>query len=151
MQASSAETISYIGSGIFYVGSHFGDSQVLQIVSGDGPESRLNVLDSTANLAPIVDAVIVDLDGSGQVRAAKRIVALMVIKSKFLGYDCYLFRRGEFWIPQSGAEECRVRRTMRYAHPALHPFSVAIEGCSQFIVRLLRCLGLLDIQCTSQA
>ncbi|KAG0700426.1 CPSF A subunit region-domain-containing protein [Suillus ampliporus] len=107
-EASAPTTLTYLANQIFYLGSHFGSSQLLQITTT--PSSALdtptllvsssiltispNALDSTVrgmginddaqgyvvvgmgsyvtelesfnNLAPILDAVLVDTDGSGQ-------------------------------------------------------------------------------------
>jgi len=107
-QASSPTTLTYLTSQVVYLGSHFGDSQLLRIsptavsnlnsptlpvppsirtirpkelgVAGkrraddvaeglvvNGIGSYLEQLESFNNLAPIVDAVMVDIDSTGQV------------------------------------------------------------------------------------
>lgn len=61
-------TITYLNAGVIFVGSHFGDSQVVRIVmSTDGYESpQLQILNTFTNVAPIMDAILVN-QGSGQV------------------------------------------------------------------------------------
>ena len=54
------------------MGSHFGDSQLVRILQTpekheDGTVSRVKVLDTYKNIAPIVDAVVTHADGSSQV------------------------------------------------------------------------------------
>jgi DNA damage-binding protein 1 len=106
-KTSASTTLTYLDNQVFYNGSHFGGSQLLQItttpssaldaptlpvpstlptispnalnshVSGrnnDGPGyivvgigSYITELESFNNLAPILDAVLIDTDGSGQV------------------------------------------------------------------------------------
>ncbi|KAG8965789.1 hypothetical protein FRC03_000160 [Tulasnella sp. 419] len=61
-----ATCISNIADYIFFVGSHYGDSQVIRIV----PEPKedqgyVEILESMPNISPIMDAVLADLDGSG--------------------------------------------------------------------------------------
>jgi len=107
-KASAPTTLTYLSNHVFYLGSHFGNSQLLQIsttpsssldtttlpvsqatltispnalnslVVGQGRNggqgyvvvgkgSYLTELESFNNLAPILDAILVDTDGSGQV------------------------------------------------------------------------------------
>ena len=54
------------------MGSHFGDSQLVRVLQTpekheDGTASRVRVLDTYKNIAPIVDAVVIHTDGSSQV------------------------------------------------------------------------------------
>ncbi|EGN98024.1 hypothetical protein SERLA73DRAFT_109335 [Serpula lacrymans var. lacrymans S7.3] len=107
-ETSSATTLTYLTSQVLYVGSHFGDSQLLRInttpvqslesptlpVPSDintttssslaakgkmeessdrsggciinGRGSFLSVIESYKNIAPIIDAALVDVDNSGQ-------------------------------------------------------------------------------------
>jgi DNA damage-binding protein 1 len=51
-----------LNAGVVYLASVLGDSQLLRI-QGDG---RLNTLDLFKNIAPIRDAVLADLDESGE-------------------------------------------------------------------------------------
>lgn len=103
-------TLTYLTNQVVYLGSHYGDSQLLQISSSpvssrnaptlpvpssittvkpnqlnlaakstadedaegtiiNGAGSHIVELESFQNLAPIVDAVLVDTDNSGQVSA----------------------------------------------------------------------------------
>lgn len=112
-QVSPPTTLTYLSSQVFYLGSHFGDSQLLRVhsspfsalklptlliapsvvtvspdflISNDkgkgkaGVDSRkdigrvvrsqgnfLEVMDTWKNIAPIMDAVLADTDGSGHV------------------------------------------------------------------------------------
>lgn len=69
-QASPPTSLTPLSSQYVFLGSHFGDSQLFRIVldksSVDG--SYIDVVDSFKNIAPIMDAVLADTDGSGQVR-----------------------------------------------------------------------------------
>ncbi|PSC68559.1 DNA damage-binding 1 [Micractinium conductrix] len=66
----AASTISYLDSGVVFVGSSFGDSQLIRLHSTPPdpaqPTSFLEVLDSQPNLGPIVDFCVVDLERQGQ-------------------------------------------------------------------------------------
>ncbi|KAF8333519.1 mono-functional DNA-alkylating methyl methanesulfonate N-term-domain-containing protein [Cantharellus anzutake] len=71
-EVNSPSTITYLNDGIVYVGSHFGDSQLVRILQTpvkheNGTVSRVEVLETYKNIAPIVDAVITHTDGSSQV------------------------------------------------------------------------------------
>lgn len=67
-QSSIASTLSYLDSGVVYVGSSQGDSQLIKL----GPERDLEtgnlfeVRETYTNLGPIVDFCVVDLDRQGQ-------------------------------------------------------------------------------------
>lgn len=116
-QASPATTLTYLTSQVVYIGSHFGESQIIRthrspvselnsatlpipagimtvspstLMSGKGKEradadvssgkedregkivsgkgSYIEVLSNYENIAPVMDAVLADIDGSGQVR-----------------------------------------------------------------------------------
>ncbi|KAL4855081.1 DNA damage-binding protein 1 [Chlorella vulgaris] len=66
----AASTISYLDSGVVFVGSSFGDSQLIRLHSTPPdpaqPDSFVEVIDSQANLGPIVDFAVVDLERQGQ-------------------------------------------------------------------------------------
>ncbi|KAL8673948.1 MAG: hypothetical protein Q9168_001643 [Polycauliona sp. 1 TL-2023] len=53
---SRATTLVYLGSGLVFVGSHQGDSQVIRI-----QEQKIQILHNMANIAPILDFTIMDL------------------------------------------------------------------------------------------
>lgn len=53
---SRASVLIYLGGGIIFVGSHQGDSQVLQIGNGS-----IEVIQTISNIAPILDFTIMDL------------------------------------------------------------------------------------------
>ena len=59
-------TISYLDSGVVFVGSTLGDSQLIRL--GDTPSAGLVVEESFTNLGPIVDFCLVDSERQGQAR-----------------------------------------------------------------------------------
>jgi len=69
-KTSQASTISYLDSGMVFVGSCFGDSQLVKLRAEAIPEmseeAYMEVIDSMGNLGPIVDFCVVDLDRQGQ-------------------------------------------------------------------------------------
>ena len=73
-KTSQASTISYLDSGVVFVGSCFGDSQLVRLraepLEEMSEEGYVEIIDSMVNLGPIVDFCVVDLDrqGQGQVR-----------------------------------------------------------------------------------
>ncbi|TDL17702.1 hypothetical protein BD410DRAFT_901246 [Rickenella mellea] len=66
--ASPPMSLTPLSSQYVFLGSHFGDSQFIRILpdksSAEG--SYLDVLDLISNIAPIVDAVVVDIDDTAQ-------------------------------------------------------------------------------------
>ncbi|RQM27715.1 hypothetical protein B5M09_002429 [Aphanomyces astaci] len=67
-ETSIASTLSYLDNGVLFVGSAFGDSQLVKLhPSRDvSTGTYLEVLDSYVNVGPIVDFVVMDLDRQGQ-------------------------------------------------------------------------------------
>ncbi|KAM3349701.1 hypothetical protein ACQJBY_022539 [Aegilops geniculata] len=66
-ETSIASTISYVGSGFFYVGSQFGDSQLLKLnTQADARGSFVEILEQYINIGPIVDLCVVDFERQGQ-------------------------------------------------------------------------------------
>lgn len=67
-EVSVPECITYLDNGVFFIGSRLGDSQLIKLnkVINSESGSYITVMDSFVNLAPIVDMVIVDLEGQGQ-------------------------------------------------------------------------------------
>eukprot|EP00953_Heterococcus_sp_UTEX-ZZ885_P017738 9926-Heterococcus_DN1.PRE.1 len=66
-QTSCASCITYIDNSIVFVGSRFGDSQLIKLsetVTEDG--SYIEVVESFSNLGPVMDMCLVDLDKQGQ-------------------------------------------------------------------------------------
>ncbi|KAF1810515.1 putative UV-damaged DNA binding protein, partial [Eremomyces bilateralis CBS 781.70] len=55
-QTSRASTLVYLDSGLLFIGSHEGDSQVIQILEGS-----IQVVQTFANIAPVLDFQIMDL------------------------------------------------------------------------------------------
>lgn len=66
-ETSAASTISYLDNGYVYVGSSYGDSQLIKLnLQPDQNGSYVSVLQSFVNLGPIVDFCVVDLERQGQ-------------------------------------------------------------------------------------
>ncbi|OVA12038.1 Cleavage/polyadenylation specificity factor [Macleaya cordata] len=66
-ETSIASTISYLDNAIVYVGSSFGDSQLIKLnLHPDAKGSYVEVVDRYVNLGPIVDFCVVDLERQGQ-------------------------------------------------------------------------------------
>ncbi|KAK3137829.1 hypothetical protein QOZ80_5AG0361010 [Eleusine coracana subsp. coracana] len=66
-ETSIASSISYLDNGVVYVGSRFGDSQLVKLnLQADASGSFVEVLERYVNLGPIVDFCVVDLDRQGQ-------------------------------------------------------------------------------------
>ncbi len=63
--------ISYLDSGVVFIGSISGDSQLVKLkqVPDKDTDSYIEVLDTFVNLGPIVDMVVVDVDHQGQCSA----------------------------------------------------------------------------------
>lgn len=63
---STAETISYLGTGVVYIGSTFGDSQLLKLhPNNDSSRSCIEVMDIYAHIGPILDMCLVDNEKNG--------------------------------------------------------------------------------------
>ena len=73
-KTSQPTTLSYLDSGVVFVGSSFGDSQLIKLHNEPpNPEQASNyveIVDTIPNLGPIMDFCVMDLDrqGQGQVR-----------------------------------------------------------------------------------
>ncbi|KAJ0589426.1 DNA damage-binding protein 1 [Helianthus annuus] len=66
-ETSIASTISYLDNAFVYVGSSFGDSQLIKLnLQPDAKGSYVEVLERYVNLGPIVDFCVVDLERQGQ-------------------------------------------------------------------------------------
>lgn len=61
-QSSPAASIAYLNAGVIYLASVLGDSLLLRI-QRDG---SLETLDSFKSIAPVRDAILADLDDSGE-------------------------------------------------------------------------------------
>ena len=64
-ETSRASTLVYLDGGRIFVGSHQGDSQVIQILD----EGRVEVVQTFANIAPILDFSVMDMGNRGSVDA----------------------------------------------------------------------------------
>ncbi|CAH8385815.1 unnamed protein product [Eruca vesicaria subsp. sativa] len=64
---SIASTISYLDNAVVFVGSSYGDSQLVKLnLHPDAKGSYVEVLERYTNLGPIVDFCVVDLERQGQ-------------------------------------------------------------------------------------
>ena len=64
-QVPSARSVTYIDNGVVFVGSAWGDSQLVKLCSEPVEGSFVQPLDAFSNLGSIVDMVAVDLDNQG--------------------------------------------------------------------------------------
>lgn len=66
-QTSVASAIAYLDSGVVYIGSKSGDSQLVRLhTQADSTGSYLEVVETFTGLGPIVNFCVVDLDRQGQ-------------------------------------------------------------------------------------
>ncbi|EOX96950.1 hypothetical protein QUC31_015915 [Theobroma cacao] len=66
-ETSIASTISYLDNAFVYIGSSYGDSQLIKLnLQPDAKGSYVEVLERYVNLGPIVDFCVVDLERQGQ-------------------------------------------------------------------------------------
>ncbi|TYZ63198.1 hypothetical protein PybrP1_012947 [[Pythium] brassicae (nom. inval.)] len=66
-ETSTASCLAYLDNGVVFVGSAFGDSQLIKLKpERDEHGSYLEVLDTYVNIGPIIDFCVMDLDRQGQ-------------------------------------------------------------------------------------
>lgn len=66
-ETSIASCLSYLDNGVVFVGSTFGDSQLIKLnPDRDAQGSYIEVLDTYVNIGPILDFCVMDLDRQGQ-------------------------------------------------------------------------------------
>jgi len=66
-ETSIASCVSYLDNGVVFIGSRYGDSQLIKLKSEkDENGFYLEHLESITNIGPIVDFVVVDLERQGQ-------------------------------------------------------------------------------------
>eukprot|EP00958_Prasinococcus_capsulatus_P013243 scaffold1343_cov369-Prasinococcus_capsulatus_cf.AAC.10 len=66
-ETSVASSISYLDNSVVFIGSMYGDSQLIKLnTAPDSTGQFVEVLDSFVNLGPIVDLSVVDLERQGQ-------------------------------------------------------------------------------------
>ncbi|KAI4365220.1 hypothetical protein MLD38_021226 [Melastoma candidum] len=66
-ETSIASTISYLDNAFVFIGSSYGDSQLIKLnLQPDSKGSYVEVLERYVNLGPIVDFCVVDLERQGQ-------------------------------------------------------------------------------------
>jgi DNA damage-binding protein 1 len=66
--ASAPSCLAYLDAGVAFVGSSYGDSQLVRLSEerDPGTGSYLSLLQTTPNLGPVVDFALADLDRRGQ-------------------------------------------------------------------------------------
>ncbi|CAF0840644.1 unnamed protein product [Didymodactylos carnosus] len=65
-ETSIAENITYLDNGVAFIGSRFGDSQLIRLLPEPRNGIHLEILESYTNLGPIVDMCVVDLERQGR-------------------------------------------------------------------------------------
>ncbi|KAI9905788.1 hypothetical protein PsorP6_013830 [Peronosclerospora sorghi] len=66
-ETSIASCVSYLDNGVVFIGSTFGDSQLIKLnADRDEHGSYLEILDTYVNVGPIIDFCVMDLDRQGQ-------------------------------------------------------------------------------------
>ncbi|CAI4228082.1 unnamed protein product [Auanema sp. JU1783] len=66
-EISTPECLVYLDNGVIFVGSRFGDSQLIRLSTTPGAEnSFITILESFINLAPIRDMTVIENDGQTQ-------------------------------------------------------------------------------------
>ncbi|KAI9993806.1 hypothetical protein PInf_016327 [Phytophthora infestans] len=66
-ETNIASCLSYLDNGVVFIGSTFGDSQLIKLnADRDETGSYIEVLDSYVNVGPIIDFCVMDLDRQGQ-------------------------------------------------------------------------------------
>lgn len=67
-ETSIPECVVYLDNGVVFIGSRFGDSQLVRLRSEPCPDgSYISLMDTYVNLAPIRDMVVINADGQQQV------------------------------------------------------------------------------------
>ncbi|KAG6617756.1 DNA damage-binding protein 1a [Phytophthora cinnamomi] len=66
-ETNIASCLSYLDNGVVFIGSTFGDSQLIKLnADRDENGSYIEVLDTYVNVGPIIDFCVMDLDRQGQ-------------------------------------------------------------------------------------
>eukprot|EP01127_Copromyxa_protea_P023249 TRINITY_DN865_c0_g2_i1.p1 TRINITY_DN865_c0_g2~~TRINITY_DN865_c0_g2_i1.p1 ORF type:complete len:1099 (-),score=249.89 TRINITY_DN865_c0_g2_i1:13-2826(-) len=65
-QTSSPSTLSYLDNDLVFVGSTFGDSELVKLEKNPETGENVTCLEKFTNLGPIVDFCVVDMDRQGQ-------------------------------------------------------------------------------------
>lgn len=66
-ETNIASCLSYLDNGVVFIGSTFGDSQLIKLnAMRDETGSYIEVLDTYVNVGPIIDFCVMDLDRQGQ-------------------------------------------------------------------------------------
>ncbi|EGS21783.1 uncharacterized protein CTHT_0036510 [Thermochaetoides thermophila DSM 1495] len=65
-ETSRASTLVYLGDNYLFVGSHYGNSQLLRLdLENQNPKQRLQLIESFQNIGPILDFAIMDMGNRG--------------------------------------------------------------------------------------
>lgn len=84
-EVSIPECLTYLDNGVVFIGSRFGDSQLVKLnVTPDESNSYVAIMETFTNLAPIVDMTIVDLDRQGQGQLVTCSGIISVFSCKFV-------------------------------------------------------------------
>ena len=66
-EASIVDNMSYVDNGVIFLGSKFGDSQLIKLSEHKNENNtHINVLETYTNLGPILDMLVVDIEKQGQ-------------------------------------------------------------------------------------
>lgn len=66
-EASIVDSMSYVDNGVIFLGSKFGDSQLIKLSEHKNEHgTHINVLETYTNLGPILDMLVVDIEKQGQ-------------------------------------------------------------------------------------
>ncbi|PIO55760.1 hypothetical protein TELCIR_22852, partial [Teladorsagia circumcincta] len=68
-ETTIAECLVYLDNGVLFIGSRFGDSQLVRLTSQPNPENNsfVQILQTFTNLAPIRDIAVMECDGQNQI------------------------------------------------------------------------------------
>ncbi|VDO74386.1 unnamed protein product [Heligmosomoides polygyrus] len=66
-ETTIAECLVYLDNGVLFIGSRFGDSQLVRLTSQPNAENNSFVLQTFTNLAPIRDIAVMECDGQNQI------------------------------------------------------------------------------------
>ena len=86
-------------------GDNFSKGRVVEAIG-----SFITVVDSYKNIAPILDAILVDTDGSGEVASFSFFFSFLAMTYLTYNIDanCNMLRRREHWVCQHSPKWCSV-------------------------------------------
>lgn len=98
-ETSYASTISYLDNGYVYIGSTYGDSQLIKLHTEKKEDTYVEVIESYTNIGPIIDFLVVDLEHQGQVYLQFLTLGLSVHSLNLpLGSNHYMLRSLQRWF-----------------------------------------------------